>query len=164
MNVVVIAVLVFVPMILEARVSAAHERALRARGAIEPADDVIGVMRAAYPGAFALMLIEAAIRGTATDRWLVSGLVLFAASKALKYWAIATLGWRWTFRVLVPPDGDRIVTGPYRWLAHPNYVAVAGELTAIAIAAHAAVSGPIATLGFILLMRRRVAVEERALG
>jgi methyltransferase len=158
-----VAALVFVPMAIEARVSAAHERTLRAQQAIEPADDVIGMMQVAYPGAFLLMLIEEIVRGAPDAGWLTAGLALFAAAKALKYWAIAALGSRWTFRVLVPPGGHRIATGPYRWLAHPNYIAVAGELTAVAIATGAVITGPIATLAFILLMRRRVAVEERAL-
>lgn len=158
-----IAVLVFIPMLIEARRSAAHERTLRARHAVEPADDVIGMMQVAYPGAFALMLAEGIVRGAPRAGWLTGGLALYAAAKALKYWAIATLGSRWTFRVLVPPGAHRIATGPYRWLAHPNYIAVAGELTAVAIATRAVISGPVVTLGFILLMRRRVVVEERAL-
>jgi methyltransferase len=158
-----IAVLIFIPMLLEARVSRMHELTLRAHGAIEPQDDVMRVMQVAYPSAFAVMLVEGALGRVQGDRWVIAGLVLFAAAKVLKYWAIATLGSRWTFRVLVPPGSRRTVLGPYRWVAHPNYIAVAGELTAVALAAHAPISGPLATLAFVLLMRRRVVVEERAL-
>jgi methyltransferase len=55
------------------------------------------------------------------------------------------------------------VSGPYRWMSHPNYVAVAGELAGAALAVQALVAGPLAILGFGLLMWRRIAVEERAL-
>ena len=62
---------------------------------------------------------------------LVSGLVVFVVAKALKLWAIRSLGERWTFRVFVLP-GSRLVTdGPYRWVRHPNYIAVVGELVGL---------------------------------
>jgi methyltransferase len=88
---------------------------------------------------------------------------VFTAAKALKYWAIASLGERWTFRVLVPPGAASITAGPYRWLSHPNYVAVAGEIAGCALAMHAIVTGPVAFVGFGLLMLRRIKVEEAAL-
>jgi methyltransferase len=90
--------------------------------------------------------------------------MVFGIAKALKYWAIATLGRRWTFRVLVPPGSTRIVAGPYRWMRHPNYVAVIGELAGAAAMMRAIVAGPIATVGFGALMLARIRIEERALG
>jgi len=152
------------PMAIEAMVAARHDAHLRDLGAVEPQGDVFRVMQVAYPAAFAVMLVEGWLRHARADGWFYAGLALFAAAKALKYWAIATLGDRWTFRVLVPPGSARIVAGPYRWLRHPNYVAVVGELLGLAAAAHAAVSGPVVTAGFVLLILQRIAVEERALG
>jgi methyltransferase len=55
------------------------------------------------------------------------------------------------------------VKGPYRWIAHPNYIAVALELTGVALALRARVTGPLAVALFSLLMFRRVQVEEKAL-
>ena len=54
---------VFVPMLVEARRAARNERAQRARGGVEPRGDVYGVMRVAYPGVFLAMLAEGAVRG-----------------------------------------------------------------------------------------------------
>ena len=155
--------LAFIPMLVEARLSLAHERALRAAGAFEPADDVYRVMQAAYPGSFLVMIAEGAARGTTFDAVVACGAIVFAAAKMLKYWAIASLGVRWTFRVLVPPGSSRTSRGPYRWMRHPNYIAVAGELAGIGLALHAWYTTVPALLFFIALMRRRVAVEERAL-
>jgi methyltransferase len=154
---------IVLPMLIETWVSSGHDRTLRAQGAVEPSDDVYRGMAIAYPGAFVLLLAEGAWRGVGVDRLFVGGLLVFAAAKALKYWAIATLGPRWTFRVLVPPRSTRTGTGPYRWVSHPNYIAVAGELAGAALAMHALVTGPIAVAGFGLLMLRRIGVEERAL-
>jgi methyltransferase len=155
---------IFAAMLAETAISARHDRALRAMGAVEPPGDVYRAMALVYPGAFVAILAEGLLRGAAVDGWFAAGLAVFAASKALKYWAIATLGPRWTFRVLVPPGSARTSAGPYRWIAHPNYLAVAGELAGAAIAMHAPVAGPIAVAGFGLLMWRRITIEETALG
>ena len=163
MIVALVALAVFAPMAAEAVVSRRHERALRAAGAIEPAGDVYRVMQAAYPAAFLLMIAEGCWRGASTGGALAGGAVLFAAAKILKYWAIETLGVRWTFRVLVPPGSHRIGSGPYRWLRHPNYVAVFGELVGTACMTRALVAGPLATLGFTALMLARTRVESRAI-
>ena len=157
------AVAVFVPMVLEAAISARHERGLRARGAADPPGDVYRAMAVVYPGAFAAMIAEGLARRAPQDAWFTAGVAVFAAAKALKYWAIAALGPRWTFRVLVPPGSTRTVGGPYRWIAHPNYIAVAGELIGVAFAMHALISGPLAVAAFGWLMMRRVRVEETAL-
>jgi methyltransferase len=155
--------LIFISMIVEAIVSKRHERRLRAAGAFEPEGDVYAAMQLAYPGAFLLMLGEGAWRTPLPTPLVIAGAAIFLIAKALKYWAMAALGVRWTFRVLVPPRSTRIVRGPYRWLRHPNYVAVGGELAATAIAMEALVTSPIAIGGFLLLMWRRIRVEEKAL-
>lgn len=159
----VLLALAFVPMAFEAILAARHDAALRRMGAVAPPDDVIGVMQLVYPACFLAMAAEAWVRGARIDAVFGAGLAVFAAAKALKYWAIATLGVRWSFRVLVPPRSSRIVAGPYRFLRHPNYVGVAGELAGMALMAHAAASGIASVLGFGLLMAARVRVEERAL-
>ena len=162
--VVVLAVALFLPMLVETAISARNERGLRAAGAIEPYDDVIRLMQVAYPAAFVSMIGEAWLRDVVVGDLFVWGAGLFALAKIVKYWAIATLGPRWTFRVLVPPDSSPIRTGPYRFVRHPNYIAVVGELAGAAVMSHAWVAGPLATAGFIWLMARRIVVEERALG
>jgi methyltransferase len=154
---------VFLPMLAEARASILHERRLRAIGAIEPPGDVYHAMQIAYPAAFAAMIAEGLLRGVAVDRAVVAGAAIFTTAKVLKYWAIASLGDRWTFRVLVPPGSSRSMRGPYRWLRHPNYVAVAGELAGTALAMHAMITGLPAVFGFGALMLKRIRIEDHAL-
>ena len=150
-------------MLLESRVSRRHERALRARGAREPEGDVYPWMRVAYPGGFALMAVEGLIRGSGSDAQAVAGMAVFAAAKALKYWAIGSLGPQWSFRVLVVPGAPLVTTGPYRFVRHPNYIAVIGEFAGSVLLLNAPVAGTLATVLFAWLIRRRVAVEDRAL-
>ena len=160
----IVALVAFVPMIAEARRSRRHERILRARGAIEPSGDVYRVMQVAYPACFVAMAGEAVVREVPLGRSFVAGAIVFAAGKALKYWAIATLGDRWTFRVLVLPGQPLVTGGPYRLLRHPNYLGVAGELVGAALMAYAPVSGAASVVVFGTLLLARIRVEERALG
>lgn len=160
---VVLAGAVFVTLLLEAMLSRRHERALRRRGAIEPANDVHRLMAVAYPGAFLAMAAESVLRGSPPRAWLLSGVTLFVLAKAVKYSAIRALGERWTFRVLVLPGEPLVVRGPYRFMRHPNYVGVAGELVGSTLAFGAWVVGPLATILFLALVARRMAVEEAAL-
>lgn len=148
----------------EAVLSAHNAAVLRARGAVEPAGDVHHIMQFAYPLGFVALAIEGALLGPAPPPALAAGILIFGLAKALKAWAISTLGVRWSFRVLVPPGAPPIVRGPYRWLHHPNYVAVAGEIAGAALIAGAFVTGALFFAGFGWLMRRRIAVEDRALG
>jgi len=148
----------------EAVLSSFNERVLRAQGAIEPPDDVIGVMRWAYPASFVAMAIEGAATGPAPRDVLMFGLALFGFAKALKLWAVASLGSRWSYRVLILPGAPLVTSGPYRFLSHPNYLAVAGELISVAMIVGALVTGVLATIGFSWLMVRRIQVEDRALG
>jgi methyltransferase len=140
-----------------------NERALRARGAVEPPDDVYRTMAWVYPGLFVVMALEGAFFGPPAGLVTLAGLILLGASKALKFWAIASLGTRWTFRVLVPPGASLVSSGPYAYVRHPNYVAVMGELASMALLVGARVSGPVAMLIFGVLMRHRIRVEEAAL-
>jgi methyltransferase len=151
-------------MLVEARQAAHHERRQRALGGREPAGDVYNVMQVAYPGAFLAMIAEAALReGRASGLLFAAGLASFAAGKALKWWAILTLGPAWTFRVIVVPGAPLISSGPYRYLRHPNYLGVLGELVGVALMTGARIAGPLATFVFGLLMLKRISVERRAL-
>lgn len=154
----------FAPMAVEARLSARHERALRAAGASEPSGDVYSIMRVAYPACFLAMAAEAALRQPAVDSTFAAGLAAFVVGKGLKYWAMATLGARWTFRVLVPPESTLVTRGPYRLLRHPNYLGILGELVGMALMAHAPISGFLSLMGFGVLLAARIRVEDRALG
>jgi methyltransferase len=155
--------LVFALMLLEARRAAANERAQRLRGGVEAHGDVYSLMRIAYPGAFAAMLVEGVINGTPGPAAVAAGAAIWLGAKALKWWAIVSLGPSWTFRVIVVPRMPLVASGPYRWLRHPNYLGVVGELVGVAVMTAAVVTGPLATVLFLWLLARRIAVESRML-
>lgn len=92
-------------------------------------------------------------------------LALAVGAQLLRYWAISTLGPRWNTRVIVLPRGEQLVGGgPYRFVRHPNYVAVCVELLVLPLVHGAWLTAVVFTVGNALLLRVRIRVEETALG
>jgi methyltransferase len=58
-------------------------------------------------------------------------LVVFLVLQGLRAWVLATLGRRWTTRIIVLPGAPLVRTGPYRFLTHPNYAVVVGEIAVL---------------------------------
>lgn len=154
---------VIVMMLAELWLSSSNERVLLAHGAIEARDPVFSLMRVAYPAVFVAMAVEGALTGVELGPMTFAGVSVMFAAKALKFWAIASLGPRWSYKVLVLPRVPLVTAGPYRWFRHPNYIGVVGELIAMALMTRAMVTGPLGTLFFGWLLYRRIAAEERAM-
>lgn len=94
--------------------------------------------------------------------WPMLALVVF--SQVLRYWCISTLGRQWNTRVIVVPGLQRVTSGPYRWLSHPNYVAVVIEGFALPLVHTAWVTALAFTvLNAFLLLGFRIPTENRAL-
>jgi len=156
--------LVLLAMLVELQISRRNERTLRAQGAAEPPDPAYGSMRWVYPGTFVAMTVESLLMARFDVRLLLAGAIVLLAAKVLKAWAIHSLGDRWTYRVFVLRGTPLVTRGPYRWLRHPNYVAVVGELVGFALLVAARLTGPASVLVFGGLLRRRIRSEEQALG
>ena len=90
-------------------------------------------------------------------------LALVIAAQGLRWWCITTLGRQWNTRVVVIPGAPRIDGGPYRWIPHPNYVAVAVEGFALAMVHTAWVTALAFTILNAALMSTRISVENSAL-
>jgi methyltransferase len=90
-------------------------------------------------------------------------IALFFGLQIGRIWVIASLGRRWTTRLVVLPAAPPVRRGPYRWVNHPNYLIVAGEVAILPLA-FAAVA---LAVGFsacnALLLMRRIRLEDAAL-
>ena len=91
-------------------------------------------------------------------------LALVALSQALRWWCVTTLGRRWNTLVIVVPEAPLVRRGPYRWLHHPNYVAVVAEGVALPLVHTAWLTAACFTLANTLLLAVRIKVENAALG
>jgi methyltransferase len=93
--------------------------------------------------------------------WPMLAVVLCA--QGLRWWCIATLGRQWNTRVIVIPGAPRVTRGPYRFVSHPNYVAVVAEVVALPLVHTAWITGIAFSLLNAALLRTRIDVENAAL-
>jgi methyltransferase len=92
-----------------------------------------------------------------------SMLVIVVAAQGLRWWCIATLGRQWNTRVVVVPGAARVTQGPYRFLSHPNYVAVVVEGVALPMVHTAWITALTFTVLNAAVLRVRIKVENAAL-
>jgi len=156
---------VAVERLIELVVSARHARWAFARGGVEAGQGHFPAMVALHAGLLVACLVEVHAAGRPFLPLL--GWAAFVAalgSQGLRWWCIATLGPQWNTRVIVVPGMPLVTRGPYRWLRHPNYLAVAVEGVALPLV-HTAWLTAIAftVLNAVLLLRFRIPAEERAL-
>ncbi|MBV9460254.1 MAG: hypothetical protein JO141_22470 [Bradyrhizobium sp.] len=93
----------------------------------------------------------------------LSALTLFVVLQGLRVWIIATLGSRWTTRIIVLLGEPLITSGPYRYLAHPNYAVVAAEIAILPLALHLPVTALVFTLLNTAVLFIRIRAESRVL-
>jgi methyltransferase len=135
-----------------------------ARGGHETGQGHYPAMVALHTGFLVAMLVEALVRRPEVPSALAwSMLALVAVAQALRWWCIATLGPQWNTRVIVVPDLAPVRTGPYRFLAHPNYVAVVVEGIALPLIHACWITAAGFTILNAALLRVRLRVENDAL-
>ena len=149
----IILVLVTLQRLGELVIARANTRKLLGRGAIEVGANhypLVVLVHAAW-------LIALWIGGRDQDVNLVA-LAAFAVLQGLRLWVLATLGSRWTTRIIVLPGEPLVASGPYRYLSHPNYAVVAGEIALLPLALHL----PLLALVFTALNAAVLVIRVRA--
>jgi len=135
-----------------------------ARGGLESGQRHYLVMVVLHTGLLVGALVEVWLRQPPflpVLGWSMLALVL--AAQALRWWCITTLGHQWNTRVIVVPGLPRVAGGPYRYLTHPNYVAVVVEGFALPLVHSAWITALVFTLCNAVLLSVRIRVENRAL-
>jgi methyltransferase len=154
----VILVLVTLQRLGELALSRYNTSRLKARGAIE-----IGANHyALIVGVHAVWLITLWVCGCDQDVNLVA-FALFIALQGFRLWILATLGPRWTTRIIMLPGEPLVTSGPYRYFAHPNYAVVVAEIALLPLALHLALVALIFTILNAAVLIIRIRVEARAL-
>jgi methyltransferase len=91
-------------------------------------------------------------------------LALFVLLEIGRIWVLASLGRRWTTRIIVLPDAPLVRRGPYRFVSHPNYVVVAAEIAVLPLVFGLWQVALIFTLLNAAVLTVRIRAENRALG
>ena len=155
MNWLAVAILAFVTVerLAELRLAARNTRRLLARGAREHGAGHYPLIVLLHLAWLVTLWVAAPPRQGIDAFWLA----MFVLLQAARIWVIATLGPRWTTRIIVLPDEPLVRQGPYRFLAHPNYWVVAGEIVVLPL-----VFGlPLVALVFTFLNAAMLAVRIR---
>jgi methyltransferase len=161
---VVVVALVAVERLAELVLSQRNAAWSFARGGVETGRGHYRVMVVLHSGFLVAMLVEAVVRRPEVPpalAWSMLGLVL--ASQALRWWCIVTLGPRWNTRVIVVPGLPPVRSGPYRLLAHPNYLAVVAEGLALPLIHCCWITAAAFTVLNAVLLTVRLRVENAAL-
>lgn len=134
------------------------------RGGRETGQGHYPFMVVLHSGFLVAMLVEAWVRRPDVVPLLAwSMLMLVVACQALRWWCIATLGRRWNTRVIVVPGLSPVSAGPYRYLSHPNYVAVVVEGVALPMVHEVWLTAVVFTLLNAVLLTVRIRDENAAL-
>ena len=136
-----------------------------AAGAVEIGERHYGAMVAFHAAFLVACAVESIARGSgapAAVAVLAIAAELFA--QFLRYWVILTLRSRWNTRIIVFPDAKPVTSGPFRFVRHPNYLAVAIEIAAVPLIGGAWVTAIVFSVGNAILLMVRIPAEERALG
>lgn len=136
----------------------------RARGGVEFGARHYPAMIALHTGLLAGCLLEVVLLHRPFLPAL--GATMFAvvlAAQGLRWWCIAALGHQWNTRVVIIPDAPRVTGGPYRFFAHPNYVAVVAEGIALPLVHTAWITSLVFTVCNAVLLRVRIGIENDAL-
>jgi methyltransferase len=150
--------------LLELRVSRRHRRALVERGARAVEEPGFAAMVLLHVAVLGAAVVEALVWGRSVPVWfgLAAALGVLGAN-ALRLAAIRSLGEHWNVRVIDSTALGVVASGPYRYVRHPNYVAVFLELLLLPLVQGAWVTATLGALLHVLVLRRRILLEERVL-
>ncbi len=155
--------LVAAQRLLELALARRNEREARAKGAVERGRKHYVFIVALHSLWLVSTLVEGILRGPVLPFYWPAPLALFLLAQPLRYWAIFSLGESWNTKILVVPGAKPIRRGPYRYLNHPNYVAVVLEILAFPLIFGAWTTALVFTVLNAALLFVRTREENRAL-
>jgi methyltransferase len=150
--------------VVELAVSARNVRRLRAEGGVEAGRRHYPAMVLMHAAFLASCAAEALTHPAPPPPIALGAVVVVVLAQALRWWAIASLGGRWTTSVIALPGQPPVTSGPYRVLRHPNYLAVVVELAALPLAYGSWRTALAFSAMNAVVLVLRIRAEERVLG
>jgi len=155
--------IVIIQRISELFLSNKHEIYLKSQGGIEydkKGYKYIVVMHNLF---FISLVLEFIFLKRVLNQYWEILIIIFILTQFLRYWAIISLGNRWNTKILVLPDSNLVKAGPYKYLKHPNYIAVIIELAVIPILFSCYYTTIVFSILNLIVLNRRIRIEEEAL-
>jgi methyltransferase len=155
---------VAVERLVELRIAARNRLVALAAGGVEFGNPHYRVMKVLHAAFLVAAVAEVWLLHRRFIPWLGwPMLALVVAAMMLRYWVIGTLGERWNTRIIVVDSWVPADDGPYRYVRHPNYVAVVVELFALPMVHTAWLTAIAFSLANLALLTTRIHAEDAAL-
>jgi len=154
---------VILQRLLELFIAKKNEKILKSKGAVEYDKDGYKYIVAMHVSFFICLIAERIYFQREQNPFSIYFIVIFVLAQLLRYWAISSLGIFWNTRIIILNGTKLIKKGPYRFLNHPNYIAVITELAVIPLIFSCYITAIIFSVLNIIILLRRKAIEEKAL-
>jgi methyltransferase len=148
----------------ELRLATRNALAVRSIGGYEVGGEYYKVLVALHVTFFLGVILEFTLRRPAFAVWMIAPLLAFVLLQFIRVWCVRTLGVYWNTRVFVVPGMELVRRGPYRFMRHPNYAVVTLEMLCLPLMFGCYWCAVLFPLMNVLVLRKRIAVEEHALG
>ncbi|WP_336864419.1 isoprenylcysteine carboxyl methyltransferase family protein [Peribacillus frigoritolerans] len=156
-------ILIAIQRLVELYIAKQNEKQLKAGGAIEYGESHYKWMVLMHLSFFIVLIIEViALERDISGLWPI-WLTLFLIAQSGRIWVIRSLGKHWNTKIIVVPEADVVIKGPYKFLKHPNYIIVATEILVISLLFNAYYTAIIFSLLNVWMMMVRIPLEEKAL-
>ena len=160
--------IIFITVVIVQRISELilakkNERYLKSNGAIEYDKKGYKYIVLMHNLFFISVITEFVFLGRQLNEYWKVLLIIFICTQLLRYWAIFTLGKRWNTKILVLPNTEPIRSGVYKYLKHPNYIAVIIEIAVIPLLYSCYYTAVVFSILNLIVLKRRIRIEEEAL-
>lgn len=156
-------IIILIQRTIELLVAKRNESKVRKKGAIEYDSRGYMVIVAMHAAFFISLSLEYFLLDKSLNRFWSVFIILFVFAQILRYWSIYSLGQFWNTKILVIPGTRLIEKGPYKYIRHPNYVAVIIEIAVIPLVFSCYLTSAVFSIFNLALLYRRIRIEERAL-
>lgn len=140
-----------------------NEQQMKRQGAFEYGTEHYPWMLLLHTGFFTVLILEVVTLNRELSALWIPLSTLFLIAQIGRMWVIHTLGSHWNTKIIVLPNSEVIVKGPYKYIRHPNYVIVTTEILVISLLFNAFFTCVIFSLLNVWMMKVRIPIEERAM-
>nr|WP_285766333.1 isoprenylcysteine carboxylmethyltransferase family protein [Peribacillus sp. SI8-4] len=156
-------VLIASQRLVELYIAKQNEKQLKGAGAVEYGESHYRWMVLMHVSFFIVLIFEVLMYGRNVSSLWPIWLTLFLVAQSGRVWVISSLGKHWNTKIIVVPNAEVVIKGPYKFFKHPNYIIVATEIIVISLLFNAYYTAIIFTILNAWMMAVRIPLEEKAL-
>ncbi|MGE6376488.1 isoprenylcysteine carboxyl methyltransferase family protein [Peribacillus muralis] len=156
-------VLIAIQRLVELYIAKQNEKQLKVDGAVEYGESHYRWMVLMHVSFFIVLIFEVLAFGRNVSALWPIWLTLFLVAQSGRIWVISSLGKHWNTKIIVVPNAEVVIKGPYKFFKHPNYIIVATEIIVISLLFNAFYTAILFTILNAWMMAVRIPLEEKAL-